>query len=163
MKSMKDIPTVFQYLLIILIGAAVFMVGMQQFNTADGWQEYISAGFFTVLGIIVPLALIYAMLTTAYTFEEDCLQLKSGIFATKIKYSNIFVIKDSRRFFALFSMSTKRLEITHKDVANKSNPWAHAYVSPTDADAFIKELKKHCKSLKVVRAEPKPNPIKKEK
>lgn len=152
MRSKKDIGTIFIYFLIVILGCCVLILGLSKLRIAEGWYEYTEGAFFSLIGIATPLAMLYALLRTKYVFNEKELELKSGLFKVTLAYADIFVIKDSRRFFALYSLSSDRFEITFKDKNNASKPWGHYYVSPLDKNEFIKELRKHCKHVKVVRA-----------
>lgn len=156
-KSRKDLGTFTLYLLLAILGFLVFAIGVYDFKNPDGWRDYLSGIFFCFIGFIVPLMMFYAMLKTYYVFEEDGLVLRSGIFNTKIPYGKIYVVKDSRRPLSFYSLSVRKLELTYKDDSDKSKEWTKSYISPIDREEFIKELKKHCKAMKVVRS---PNAVK---
>ena len=152
-KSRKDIGTIFIYLIIVAVGAIVFLYGMLGLVSEETTKigDYISSGFWAFLGVVTPLAILFALLKTEYVFDEDGVTFVAGIFKTKIPYSRIFVIKENRKFLAMYCLATQKLQITFKDEGNKSKPWGHIHVSPTSNEEFIKELKKHCKNLKVVK------------
>lgn len=150
-KTKRDLPTFFIYFAIVCIALLVVIIGIRTFRTAESLYSYIEGVFFIVIGIFAPTILMIAIIKTDYTFTDECLVLRFGLLKTTIDYIDIYVIKDSRRFFSMFCLATDKLEITVKDKDAKNKPWNHYYVSPIDKDAFIIDLKKHCKNLKVVR------------
>lgn len=152
-KSKKDIGTIFIYLIIVAVGAIVFLYGMLGLvsESTEKIGDYISSGFWAFLGIVTPLALLFALIKTEYVFDENGVTFVAGIFKTKIPYTKIFVIKENRKFLAMYCLATQKLQITYKDDGNKSKPWGHIHATPIDNEEFIKELRKHCKNLKVVK------------
>jgi hypothetical protein len=152
-KSKKDAVTLSIYFGITILSMLVIFIGINTFINATSWYKYVEGVFFVIIGFFTPLVLLYGTLTTRYIFGDKTLVLKSGMLKSEFEYANIFVIKDSKRFFAMYSLSMERLELTIKDPGASNKPWMHYFVSPVDKDAFIAELRKHCKHLKVVRAD----------
>lgn len=152
-KSRKDALTLSIYFDITILGMLVIFIGINRFINATGWYTYIEGIFFIAIGFFTPTLLLYGTFTTRYIFGDKTLVLKSGILKSEFEYANIFVLKDCRRFFAMYSLARDRFELTIKDPGASNKPWMHYYVSPVDKDAFIAELRKHCKHLKVVRAD----------
>ena len=151
LKSKKDAPTLSIYFLITILGMLVIIIGISRLINATGWYTFVEGIFFIAIGVFAPLALLIGTFKTYYAFGDKTLVLRSGLLKVEFEYANIFVVKDSHKFFTMYALSTDRLELTIKDPNAANKPWTHYYVSPISKDEFIAELRKHCKHLKVVR------------
>lgn len=89
-----------------------------------------------VLAIILPVMVFIALLmySIRYIIDGDVLEIRTGILGkTRIPISGIKSVEKTHNPLSAPAMSLKRLEILY-------GKYDFALISPTDRDAFIKDL-----------------------
>jgi hypothetical protein len=97
-----------------------------------------------ILGVFLPIFVLWIWLTTYYVLDEHNLIIKYGPFQKTIPLSAIRSVKKTTNPLSSPALSLKRLEIfygTHDVVL----------ISPPDRDAFIRILAERCPQLRVQR------------
>lgn len=147
-KSKIGVLGLIVHILVILIGAYSIYYGITEFvNTEDATvgKKLLSILFLAMGGIIFVYG-ITALFDTSYRFDEDGLFIKFGMMKNKYPYKFMMKYEKDHKLFTYNCLSLDKRVITFRDGPNGNSQF---HISPKNEEEFIKELKKHCKSLKI--------------
>ena len=95
-----------------------------------------------VIFVLSLLLSLWLWTSTSYEISEGNLFVRCWIFSKKANIKNIVKVRKTRNLLASFATALDRLEITEKNGSKY-------YVSPSDFQTFIAELKKHNPDIEV--------------
>lgn len=116
-------------LLILAVPAAILLAVARSTNAPRG--EQLTA---VVVAAVSLALLVWLLLTTHYTFEDNALVIRSGPLRSEVPYARITRVAHSRSVLAAPAMSLRRLMI-HFGVGD------FAIISPADLPAFLHALR----------------------
>lgn len=138
----SSIDWVFYSAMIIMVLLTIGLPILVYFDDEGGKLPVVI--MFGIVGTIA--GLIFSLPgTTHYTFEKDSLICRSSFLKRTIPYSSINKIGKQKGLYAgwKFSLSSKGLLIAY-------NKYDELYISPTDQEQFIEDLKRSNPSIEVL-------------
>ncbi|MFO7445349.1 MAG: PH domain-containing protein [Ignavibacteriaceae bacterium] len=94
---------------------------------------------YLALSLLFP---VWVWKSTYYEISDGYLTARIMFLKTKLKISDINLVRETENIWSSYALSLKRLEVKSK--------WNVIYISPLDKEGFIKELKSYNPDIKVV-------------
>lgn len=113
------------------------------------FEESNSLPVIIILGsvfIVSVLLILWSSFTISYTFNEDHLFVKGGLFQSKIPYKRVTKVAWTNEIFWGYRMMSAKEGI---EIFYKASFFGSVKISPREQDAFIEELVKRCPHMEV--------------
>lgn len=135
---------IFTILLVLVTGVLLlfplFIIDIQ--------EEIVTVYILISLFVIITGLFLWIVLSAKYIFNDAYLLVKGGPFRSRIPYENITKVADTTDILTGYRLLSARdaIEVFYTNAAMGS-----VKISPENKQQFIKELKKRCPNLEVLR------------
>ena len=142
-NSRRDLLTLIMFSLGIIASLAVVVLGLIiTVSVADMMSKILAMTCIGLAGAAVA-SLIANLVRTDYLFFDNFFQIRGGLSKKQLSYKQIYALQKSKKMFCLNALAKDKFEILYRGEGPR------IFISPENEEAFIKELKKHCKNLQI--------------
>ena len=145
-KAKKDPLYICLYvLLIVCVILAIYFLLQWYINSIGNFFMLLLIALCIFLCGLFLYKVIYGLIKTTYSFEDDKLVIRVGNEITDIKLNRVMNLESTKRLIVTGAYTLEKLKITYIEGNSKETK----FVSPDNKEEFINQLKIHCKSMKV--------------
>lgn len=142
-NSRRDLLTLIMFSLGIIASLAVVVIGLIiTVAVADMMSKILAMTCIGLAGAAVA-SLTANLVRTDYLFFDNFFQIRGGLSKKQLSYKQIYALQKSKKIFCLNALAKDKFEILYRGEGPR------IFISPENEEAFIKELKKHCKNLQI--------------
>ena len=142
-NSRRDLLTLIMFSLGIIASLAVVVIGLIITVAVPDMMSKILAMTCIGLAGAAVASLTANLVRTDYLFFDNFFQIRGGLSKKQLSYKQIYALQKSKKMFCLNALAKDKFEILYRGEGPR------IFISPENEEAFIKELKKHCKNLQI--------------
>lgn len=142
-NSRRDLLTLIMFSLGIIASLAVVVLGLIITVAVPDMMSKILAMTCIGLAGAAVASLTANLVRTDYLFFDNFFQIRGGLSKKQLSYKQIYALQKSKKMFCLNALAKDKFEILYRGERPR------IFISPENEEAFVKELKKHCKNLQI--------------